>query len=425
MKIIRYFCSVKEYNTFLKTFFLAIFATISISVMGENDDISATTTAPDSMSRQMDSVEISLLTCSPGQKIWSLYGHTAIRYEDKIHGMDLAVNYGMFSFSQKNFILRFVFGRTDYEMGITPFSMFMMEYAREGRGVVQQRLNLSREEKLAITQAIAVNYQPENRVYRYNYFYDNCTTRARDILANHLDGKVEYKVNLQVKPTYRQMIHQWNRGHRWMSFGCDLLLGVGADRETTFEQQQFLPDTLRADFDKAVVVKPDGSKHALVDSTSTLLQVNEANADSQSSIWDAITPWRFFLALLAATIIIAAVECKRRKVFWLFDVVLLTLDGLAGLCLFAMVFSQHPTVRVNLQMLILNPLSIVFAYSVGKNILKGHYSKYWTFLLACAVLSLFGCIFQDYAEGMVLLACTLMVRCLVNRIVYLRKTNNK
>lgn len=422
MKIIRYFCSVKDYNTILKTLCLSFYAIISIGMKAQNANMSVEEATADSISQQMDSVEISLLTCSPGQKIWSLYGHTAVRYEDKAHNVDLAINYGMFNFKQKNFMLRFVFGRTDYEMGIEPFSMFLLEYAKEGRGVVQQTLNLTREEKLAITQAIALNYQPENRVYRYNYFYDNCTTRARDMLAEHLNGKVEYKIDQSVKPTYRQMIHQWNESHPWMSFGCDLLLGTGADRETDFAQQQFLPDTLRKDFGKAMVVEPGGMKHTLVDTTFTLLKVNEANADTHSNIWDTLTPWKVFLALFIITIAIAAIEYKRKKVFWLYDVVLLTLDGLAGLCLFAMIFSLHPTVKVNLQILILNPLNIVFAYSVGNSIVKGMYSKYWTFMLACAVLAVIGCVFQNYAEGMMLLACTLVVRCLINKIVYLRKS---
>lgn len=404
---------MKYFNDIFKTLLLSIFAILSVNAKGQN--------AADSALQQMDSVEISLLTCSPGQEIWSLYGHTAIRYEDKAHGMDWTINYGMFDFNQKNFIPKFVFGRTDYQMGFEPFTMFMVEYAKDGRGVIQQKLNLSREEKMAITQAIIANYKPESRVYRYNFFYDNCTTRARDMIVDHLNGKVEYKVNPDVEVTYRQMIHQWNESHPWMSFGCDLLLGVGSDRKTDFTQQQFLPDTLRKDFEYAMVVEPSGKKHALVDSTFDVLKVNSANVNESHNIWDVITPWWFFLILLLVTIGVAFIEYRREKVFWLYDVVLLTLDGLAGLCLFAMIFSQHPTVRVNLQILILNPLSIVFAYSVGNSIVKGKYNKYWTFLSVCLCLSFIGCIFQRYASGIILLACTLLVRSITNFKLYSKK----
>lgn len=376
----------------------------------------------DTLLQQMDSVDISLLTCSAGGQIWSLYGHTALRYEDRVHGTDLAVNYGIFNFRQKNFILKFVFGQTDYEMGIEPFNMFMIEYARQGRGVIQQRLNLSRVEKLAIVQALAKNYEPVNRVYRYNFFYDNCTTRARDILEDNLRGKVEYAA-ASSQPSYREMIHQWNGEHLWMRFGKDLLLGVQADKATDLAQQQFLPDSLRKDFDKAHVVAADGSRHALVASTEVVLEPNAANAgNADGSLWTTVSPTRLFLAILVLTLLASACELKRRRTFWLYDVTLLTLDGLAGVALLLMVFSAHPTVRLNLQILLLNPLSLIFVYPVGTHALKRHYHVYWTVLAVCIVLFLLGALIQNYADGMMLLACTLLVRAMVNRSIYLKKT---
>ena len=141
---------------------------------------------------QADSIEISLLTCGPRQQVYSLYGHTAIRFQDKQSGRDIAINYGVFSFDQPFFVLRFVFGLTDYEMGIAPFDIFEWEYGPTGCGVRQQVLNLTAQEKMAIAQAVDRNMEPQNRVYRYNFFYDNCTTRARDIIANNLNGRIVY-----------------------------------------------------------------------------------------------------------------------------------------------------------------------------------------------------------------------------------------
>lgn len=412
---------MKKMRRVLNVVFLVFTVLFSSTAWGQTDNDGGIMTPNDSILAQMDSVEISLLTCSPGEQIWSLYGHTAIRYEDKAHALDVAINYGLFDFNQKNFIVRFVFGRTDYQMGIIPFSMFLLDYAKEGRSVIQQTLNLTRDEKAAITQAIAANYEPANRTYRYNYFYDNCTTRARDILVSHLDGKVEYAVNPSVTVSYRDMIHQWNGGHRWMRFGKDLLLGVGADQETSFAQQQFLPDTLRKDFDKAMVVSASGEKHWLVSRTTEILRSNGANVKSHSGVWDVITPRIFFLALLIVTLLLTAVEYKRKKTFWLYDVVLLTLDGLAGLALLMMVFSEHPTVRVNFQIFLLNPLSIVFVYSVGNSIVKKLYNRYWNVLCGFIVLFLICGFFQHYAEGMYFLACTLLVRIGINRRIYYKR----
>lgn len=376
----------------------------------------AQTVSPETPLEQMDSVNISLLTCSPGHEIWSLYGHTAIRFEDRLHHVDYAINYGLFNLSQKYFVLRFVFGLTDYQMGIEDYNMFLTDYGEEGRGIIEQRLNLSRQEKLAIAEAIQANYDPSVRTYRYNYFYDNCTTRARDILVKHLNGKVKYQINPNITSSYREMIHQWNHEHRWMAFGCDLLLGVGADRKTDYQQQQFLPDSLRKDFASAVVVEPSGRTHKLV--AATMYPLTPNNAEENSGFWTTVTPTILFAALFILTLIIACFEYHRKKIFWPYDTLLLAASGLAGIILFLMIFSEHPTVRVNLQILLLNPLSIIFVFGVSRKAYKHQFHYYWKILFVCLILFLAcGLFLQNYAEGMWLLACTLLVRCIINRVL--------
>ena len=138
----------------------------------------------------MDSVEISLLTCQPHDEIYSLYGHTALRYHDlRKGGLDIAFNYGVFDYKKPFFALRFVFGLTDYELGAYPYRLFQEEYRRFGSMVTEQVLNLTDQEKAILQQALAINMQNENRIYRYNYFYSNCTTKARDIIEQCIPVK--------------------------------------------------------------------------------------------------------------------------------------------------------------------------------------------------------------------------------------------
>lgn len=397
---------MKRLKDFSITICMVVFVSLTAQVVAQPKDSPAPPSAT-------NGITISLLTCSPGDEVWSLYGHTAIRFQDSTREMDLAINYGMFNFRQKNFILRFVLGLTDYEMGIEPFQMFMMEYARNGRGVIEQRLNLTNEEKIAIATAISKNYETSNRTYRYNYFYDNCTTRARDIIINNIDGHVEYPVTAY-KTSYREMIHQWNVKHRWARFGNDLLLGFGADTHTNQEQQQFLPDTLRKDFASGVIINPAGRSRRLVDSTFEVLKPNSLNNHTETNIWDYLSPRCVFCIFFALILVSSLLEWKRKKPFWLVDVTLLTLNGLAGLVLLTMVVSQHPTVNLNLQILLLNPLSIIFAYSAINQQIKGSCHWYWKLHMALIVLFLIGNIFQNYAEGMNILALILMIRCILN-----------
>ena len=177
-----------------------------------------------------DSIRLSLLTCAPGEEIYSLFGHTAIRYEDPANGIDAVFNYGLFSFNTPNFILRFSLGETDYQLGATDYAHFAAEYAFDGRSVWQQTLNLSKEEKAELIRLLQKNYLPENRVYRYNFFYDNCATRPRDKIEESIDGKVIYPAEPQDGSlSFRDIVHQYCKGHPWARFGIDLCIGSEAE----------------------------------------------------------------------------------------------------------------------------------------------------------------------------------------------------
>ena len=362
----------------------------------------------DSLESKMDSVDICLLTCGPGNEVYSLYGHTAIRVHDRINNTDLAINYGMFSFEQENFVLRFIFGLTDYEIGITSFERFKQEYTYEGRWIKEQVLNLSAKDKLQIISAIENNYRPENRVYRYNYFYDNCTTRARDILLDNMSEKVIMPSGSEDDITYRDIIHQWTSNHPWTRFGNDLLLGVKADVNTTAEEQQFIPLNLLYDFSKAQVNGTDNAHKPLVVSEQWIVKPSPQPLEESFPI----SPKTTFLILFIITVILTVLESRLHVSFWLYDFLLLLLTGLSGLVLFAMIFSQHPTVSLNLQILILNPLNLVFLYPVTRKLMKGqihHYVYVYTLFL---ILSFFGTLVQQYAEGIYILALSLLLRML-------------
>lgn len=361
-----------------------------------------------SIDASVDSVEISLLTCDARQNVYSLYGHTAIRVQDKstLHPLDVAVNYGMFSFSKPFFVLRFVFGLTDYEMGIEPFSDFFQQYSAYGCGVRQQVLNLTDGEKAAMLKAIGVNYEPQNRVYRYNYFYDNCTTRARDMIVGHISGTVRYPSHKNVRTSYREMIHAWNDQHPWARFGNDLLLGIKSDFPTNAEQQQFLPDNLRADFDGAAIVAKDGSKRPLVAASYWIVP----HVEHPLEVEFPLTPTQCALILAALIVVLTLLEWRKRCTWWGIDAVLLLADGLCGLILLAMVFSEHPTVSLNFQMLALNPLSIVFLYPAVNHLRRGRLHWWLPAFCILLVLFLFGGIFQQYAEGITIVALSLLFR---------------
>jgi hypothetical protein len=363
----------------------------------------ASVSAQNGPAADMDSVEISLLTCSPHEEIYSLYGHTALRYHDLRTGDDIALNWGVFDFNKSYFVLRFVFGLTDYELGPTPFEWFCDYYKHWGSSVMEQVLNLTPTEKRKVQQALAENLKPENKVYRYNYFYDNCSTRPRDIIERCLDGRLEYAPREDFAPSYRQMVHECTRNHEWAKFGNDMLLGLRSDLPTTREQQEFLPANLMYDFDHAQIYA-DGEYRPLVKErrmpVAPGVQVIEPDFP--------VSPMTVFLTLLFVSLVIFAIEWKRHLTYKYWDAALMLIQGLAGCVLFVMIFSQHPTTSLNLQLLLLNPLPLFFIPAI----LKRKKNTYWWLILAItSCLFYIGAKWQDYAEGMIVLALCLQIRC--------------
>ncbi len=390
----------------------ALFAVLLVLLLPSKINAANEINKTDELSTWCDSIEISLLTCSPHDEIYSLYGHTAIRYQDKIKGLDLAINYGVFSFQKPNFILRFVFGHTDYEMGLLNFDDFCKEYIYYGAKVTQQTLNLSRKEKLCIINALQKNYEPANRVYRYNFFYNNCTTKARDIIEDNINGKITYKNKIDEKETFRNIIHSCNKEQRWARFGNDLLLGVKADIQTTRCDQQFLPANLQRDFSHAVI-EQNGKSIPLVSKTSIV--VNAATQNIESKVNGFPTPTicacMIFIFILASCI----TERVTKRKLYLVDTLFMLLCGLAGVVLFTMLFSLHPTTSTNLQIILLNPIPLFLIFFCIKNRKEENKLKpIWKAIIAAIVLAIACSFIQSFAEGMRILALSLLLRAIWN-----------
>ena len=355
-----------------------------------------------------DSIEVSLLTCQPHDAVYSLYGHTAIRVENAATGDDMAVNYGVFDFNTDNFVLKFVFGQTDYMMGIYDFKDFLREYEYWGSGVYQQHIDLTTAEKAVFMHRLAENALPQNMIYRYNFYYNNCTTRARDIIFSCLDSIIAPQ--REARQTFRQLIHMKNEEHLWARFGNDMLLGVGSDKMATSEEAEFLPEELMHDFDSMLVKRSDGSVRALVDTAFWVLQPGVPRTNTEYSNIQ-ITPsqcaWGFLCAILAYLLVSIALLRKNsdttRKWTGRVDYAICCLYAATGLPLMLMLFSEHPTVSLNLQMLLFCPLWFLTAFPRRKN-LRG-----WAVMAVALILFFAGNALQQYAEGVNVLALALSV----------------
>jgi hypothetical protein len=298
---------------------------------------------------------ISVLTCNPGTETYSMYGHSAIRVNDPAQNLDVVFNYGVFSFESNDFLYRFAKGLTDYMMGGQRFNSWLPEYEEEKRSVYEQILNLPAEGKNKLFQALIENAKPENRVYRYNFFMDNCATRVRDMIERNAGAPIIFQDNHPTE-SYRDLIKQYHYSFRWFDLGIDLLVGKKADTPISAYGQMFLPDYLMNQFAKAQITV-DGKPQSLVLETKTLLEYPNSKQNSDLP-WPAIV---FGLIFLLIAVISIRAFLQKKVINWL-DYWMLALSGLAGLIIgWFTLFSEHPAMSPNYNLLWAFPLNIFFA----------------------------------------------------------------
>lgn len=367
-----------------------------------------------------DSLDVSLLTCSPGTEVYALYGHTALRCVNHRQHWDLVFNYGVFDFRTPHFAWRFALGECDYLLDYRPTEGFVREYAARGSAVVEQKLNLVATEKEALLQALAVNLLPENVSYRYNFLYNNCTTRVRDLLENVVEGELVYPASTG-KHTYRDIIHQYTQQHPWAELGNDLCLGAEVDRPLTVRQEMFAPLYYSDYADRTQIRDRQGRMRPLVSERTTLVHQRPVPCSEGFPLSPAACAWLLFVCVAGLT----TWEVWHRRALWPLDALLMFAQGAAG-CIIAFLFffSEHPAVGSNWQLVVLNPLPLLFLPGMIRGALRGRRSLYP--YGAAPVLTLFivfsSVIPQDFSTIIVPLACTLLLRSLSRLWFYKRNS---
>ncbi len=295
-----------------------------------------------------DSAKVSLLTVSPWDgAVYALYGHTVVRVEDDSTGVDACFNYGYFDPSQPHFMYNFLRGKTDYVLGVTTYQQFFSENQMKGLEVVHQDINLTAEQRQQLWSDLYINALPQNSRYRYNYFYDNCATRPRDMIEAVVDGTVIYP-KTEKSQTFRDLVHECVHQYAWMEFGIDLLIGSDADKEITDREKMFLPYYLMVAFKDARVQKNDTISYPLVGSTNIILEAD--SEDVGHSELGVLKPIPVAFALLVVTLLISFLQLRfgHDKTARIYDTLLFSVAGFAGLIItFLVFFSEHPATSPN------------------------------------------------------------------------------
>ncbi len=353
-----------------------------------------------SAQRSIDSLsaeaQVSLITIFPGDDVYSsVGGHSALRVYDPQQGIDWAFNYGTFDFSNlTTFIPNFLYGKLDYLLSVGSYPRAEDYYWEvEQRPILEQVLNLTAEQREAIFRYLQENARPENRTYRYDFFYDNCSTRIRDVLEQALGEQVRFNWASGPQPSYRKLLDDPLVDQPWLNFGLDVLLGSPADQTTTERQATYQPLVLMRAFDHAEV-NPDSAWIPLVAHTDTVAWSDERGHPPAPLPWPQIVGWLLFA--LGVVLSIRRLRQPSSSRSW-FDAVLFGVAGLVGVAVFFLwVISEHAVTKTNLDMLWAWPTHLVAAVFLRRKKPPRWLGPYFLLTAIAALTTVLGWPFWPY-----------------------------
>ncbi len=355
--------------------------------------------------------KISILTVAPGhEELFAAFGHSAIRIEDKTLGIDKVYNFGTYYYSQPYFYLNFARGYLLYGLSVRTWERFRPYYAYFNRHVVAQYINLTQEQKQKVFDFLENNAKPENSMYYYDYFYDNCATRIRDVFEKSLGENIKLPANYTNNPgrSIRELTdHYIEDEFPWGKLGIDLCLGLPMDKQLTDYEYMYLPDYVFEAF-KAAKIKSDSGWVGSIAKTVTILESRPADVPKT-----VFTPIIVFGLVLMLGIVLMVVQIKNGLRFRFFDFLLFFSTGLIGLLLFLLwVATDHAAAANNFNILWAIPIHLVVAFGLVRKNPKRWINWYLAMLIPYSILLLlFWKTFpQDLNEGFIPIVLLVAVR---------------
>ncbi|MGH2645957.1 MAG: DUF4105 domain-containing protein, partial [Ginsengibacter sp.] len=275
-------------------------------------------------------LRISILTCAPGEELYSTFGHSAIRVTDSVTNNDIVYNYGTFNFEEPGFYTKFIRGKLSFYLSPDDFESFISEYVEEKRDITEQVLNLTCAEKYNIVMLLQTNMMAENRTYKYDFTFDNCTTRLRDLLEKAADSSIHFGNILTSKKTFRDLIYEYlnKNDKQWSKLGIDILLGRRMDVEMKPLEVMFLPDYLLKAFDSTTI-----DSRPLVSKKQKILELDIPPV----TINNFTHPLFIFSILLVAVILLSfSKNTFIKRLLVAFDGFMFFITGLLGILLIFM-----------------------------------------------------------------------------------------
>jgi hypothetical protein len=322
-----------------------------------------------------EQAEISVLTIAPGNSLNDAFGHNAFRIKDSSINLDVTYDYGRFDFEAPNFYLNFARGKLNYSIGSINFYDFLRFYISQNRTVKEQILNLSQNEKQSLYNYLLENNKPENRNYLYEFFFDNCATKIKDVVNITLNNRVDFKAPKDFKQdTFRTLIHNNLNRNSWGSLGIDVALGSVIDRKATPEEHMFLPENIHRFFEVATV-----KNDVPLVKESNILYKQKETVKTKSFL---TSPLFVFGIISILMLYITFKDYKEQKQSKWLDIILFSITGIIGVFVLLLWFAtDHNGTHQNYNLLWAFALNIIFMGQFFKEKTSPWFIRYIKFLV--------------------------------------------
>lgn len=364
--------------------------------------------------------KISVITCGPGQdQLYAAFGHSAFRVEDPVNKIDQVYNYGVFDFRQKNFYLNFARGQNYYRLASYPFSDFEYAYIYFNRYIHQQELNLNRFQNQKLFDYLEWNALPENQYYLYDYFYDNCATRIRDVVVRVFGDSVKFDGSyIETRYSIRDLTDLYLKYQPWGDLGIDICLGLPMDKLATPYEYMFLPDYVESSFAHASI--RDGNRSIpLVRKSFAVFEPKEALEYANGFF----QPAYIFSILFLISLVISFRDVKKVMLTNSFDVALFSIVGSVGLLLLLLwIATDHKAAAKNFNLLWALPTHLIAVVAFVRQ--PGWLKKYFliTAVLTLALLVTWPVLPQQLHYSLIPFVLTILVRSVTQYYVRHRKS---
>jgi Domain of unknown function (DUF4105) len=353
---------------------------------------------------QAPDLKISVVTFSPGDSLTEWWGHTAVIVEDVRLNQKRLYNFGMFGPREGDtggFVKDFIKGRLIFwvaEDAVMPTFGFYKQYLN--RDVRIQELDLAPEEAQAIATRLGTHVLPENRMYRYHHYNDNCSTRPRDIIDAAIGGQLKAATAGPSRITLRQHTLRYSMVDPPVSLGLDFLQADSLDKPITQQQDAYLPDELEMQLAALEVRRADGSVRPLVKKQWNWFLSNRVRPPAVAPNWLGFE--LLFGGVLAALAHVLGHWGRKgarlpRMLLGAYTAAFGVLFGLLGTALaFLMILTDHDVTFWNENVFQANPLSLALLplgvmLAAGSKRAPARNRRVW---LALAMLSVLGVVIK-------------------------------